>query len=177
MNNKNKTVIIFGSSRSDGDTRKVLDLIHQKNDWEIIDLNTLKIGYYDYNYIHKNDDFIPTAKHIVDNFDTIIFATPVYWYTMSAVMKTFFDRISDLLENEEIEIGRKLRGKNMAVISCSNEDLIDGFYMPFKESANYLGMNYLGEVHTWLGEDGEVATKCIPQIETFVKSVLKNEIA
>lgn len=63
-------------------------------------------------------------------------------------MKFFFDRISDLLRNEEIVIGRKFRGKNMAVISCNGEDLVGGFYMPFKESANYLGMNYLGNVHT-----------------------------
>lgn len=168
----NKTIIIFGSSRSDGNTRKVLDFIIQKNNWKVIDLNDLKIGYYSYNYIHKNDDFIPTAKYIVDNYDTIIFATPVYWYTMSAIMKTFFDRISDLLRNEEIVIGRKFRGKNMAVVSCSGEDLVDGFYMPFKESANYLGMNYLGEVHTWLDESGEnVAKKCMKNIDAFLEKI------
>ena len=165
----NKTLIILGSSRSNGDTKKVVDFICSKQNCEVIDLNDLKMGYYSYEYIHKNDDFISTSKRIVENFDTIIFATPVYWYTMSAVMKTFFDRISDLLSNEEIVIGRKLRGMNMAVVSCSTEDLVDGFYMPFRESANYLGMNYLGEVHTWLGEDGEVAEGCVAAVTEFVE--------
>lgn len=167
----NKPIIILGSSRSNGETRKVVDFIRSKQDCEVIDLNDLKMGYYSYEFIHKNDDFIPTAKRIVENFDTIIFATPVYWYNMSAVMKTFFDRISDLLRNEEIVIGRKFRGMNMAVISCSGEDLVDGYYMPFKESANYLGMNYLGEVHTWMGENGAVAEKCKPQIKDFLNKV------
>ncbi len=164
----NKTVIILGSSRSQGNTRKVLDYILEQNDFELIDLNDLKMGYYSYEFIHKHDDFIPTAKRIVEQYDNIVFATPVYWYNMSAVMKTFFDRISDLLRNEEIVIGRKFRGKNMAVISNSSEDLVDGFYMPFRESANYLGMNYLGEVHTWLDEDGNVAEKCKPHIQSFL---------
>ncbi len=150
-----KAVIILGTSRSEGNTKKVVDQLNKNHNFEIIDLNNKKIGYYSYDFIHKNDDFIPTAKYIVENFDTIIFATPVYWYTMSAIMKTFFDRISDLLRNEEIVIGRKFRGKNMAVISCSNEnDLVNGYYMPFKESANYLGMNYLGDIHGWVNEKG-----------------------
>lgn len=171
----NKTVIILGSSRSNGNTRKVVDFITARKACEVIDLNDLKMGYYSYEFIHKNDDFIPTAKHIVENFDTIIFATPVYWYNMSAVMKTFFDRISDLLRNEEIVIGRKFRGMNMVVVSCSGEDLVDGFYMPFKESANYLGMNYLGQVHTWMGADGEVAEKCVSGIDGLLEKVGLND--
>jgi multimeric flavodoxin WrbA len=30
--------------------------------------------------------------------DQIILATPIYWYAVSAAMKNFLDRLSDLLE-------------------------------------------------------------------------------
>ncbi len=47
---------------------------------------------------------------IVDKYDVLIFATPVYWYSMSGIMKVFFDRITDLLTIKK-DIGRKLKGK------------------------------------------------------------------
>ena len=42
----------------------------------------------------------------------------------------------------------------MAMLSCSNSsDGIEGFSMPFSQSANYLGMHYLGDIHTWIKND------------------------
>ena len=68
-------------------------------------------------------------------------------------MKVFFDRLTDLLDNEK-ETGRKLRNKNMAVLTSSTgEHLGAGFWLPFIETAKYLGMNYLGNVHTILNSD------------------------
>jgi multimeric flavodoxin WrbA len=136
----------------------------------IIDLKTKNIGEFDYEFKNADDDFIPLLKDIVKKYDTIVFATPVYWYTMSGIMKTFFDRISDCLKTEK-DTGRKLRGKNMAVLSSASEDeLKDGFLMPFKESANYLGMNYLGNVHGWQ-EDGKMPEIVNDRLVAFSKLV------
>ena len=148
-----KTVIIQGSSRSDGDTGKVVNYIASHNDIDVIDLYTKNIGHYDYAYKNQDDDFIALITNVINTYDTIIFATPVYWYTMSGVLKVFFDRISDILRTRK-DTGRQLRGKNMAMISTSNhDDLIGGFNMPFVETANYLGMNYLGDIHTCVEND------------------------
>ena len=96
-------------------------------------------------------------ERITSQYDTLIFATPVYWYAMSGTLKIFFDRFSDLLHYRK-DLGRTLRGKSMAMISNSGEndrklgldaELMEGFEMPFVESANYLGMDYLGDVHAW----------------------------
>jgi multimeric flavodoxin WrbA len=66
---------------------------------------------------------------------------------MSGIMKVFFDRFSDLVRIEK-ETGRKLRGKNMGVISNSHDSEIEStFYIPFQKSAAYLGMNYIGNNH------------------------------
>lgn len=148
-----KTVIIQGSSRSVGDTSRIVNYMAKKNGIDVIDLNTKTIGHYDYDYKNSSDDFISLMTQIISSYDTIIFATPVYWYSMSGIMKTFFDRISDLLRIHK-DLGRQLRGKNMAMISTSNnDDLTKGFNMPFVESAKYLGMTYLGDIHTWVEGD------------------------
>lgn len=144
---KNNKVIILGSSRSSGNTAKAIASISGKNAVDVIDLNNYNFSYYDYESKNLGDDFLPLIKSIIEKYDTLIFATPVYWYNMSGIMKVFFDRFSDLIRIEKEE-GRKLRGKNMFVISNSHDDKIDSnFYIPFQKSADYLGMNYTGEIH------------------------------
>lgn len=165
-----KTVIVQASSRSDGDTTKIVNYIKSLTHYDVIDLNTKKIGHYDYKYKNQDDDFIALMTHIINNYNTIIFATPVYWYAMSGILKVFFDRISDLLRTHK-DTGRKLRGKNMAMLSISNHDDIKlGFSMPFVESADYLGMTYLGDIHTYV-EDGKINKDVELRIHNFVKSL------
>lgn len=164
------TVIILGSSRSKGNTGKIVDYINQKYNIDVIDLNSYKIGYFDYDFKNMDDDFIPLMRKIIKNYNNLIFATPVYWYNMSGILKVFFDRFSDLLHYEK-DLGRKLRGKNMAMISCSNSnDLKDGFSAPFIASSNYLGMHYLGEIHTWLNNN-EISEEVKTKIEEFIKKI------
>ncbi|HJK86181.1 MAG TPA: NAD(P)H-dependent oxidoreductase [Candidatus Megaira endosymbiont of Nemacystus decipiens] len=114
-NISNKHIIIFGSSRSHGNTRKIIDEITRDHSLPFIDLNDFEITPFDYEHRNKGDDFIPLIEKIV-NYDTMIIATPVYWYQMSTQHKIFFDRFSDLLKIRK-DLGRKLRGKNLFVIS------------------------------------------------------------
>lgn len=142
------TLIILGSSRKDGNTKKVVDELISLSHFEVLYLNDFNISYYDYNHKNETDDFAELIRRILDNYDTLIFATPVYWYSMSGIMKVFFDRLTDLLDNEK-ELGRKLRNKNMAVLTSSIGDhLGKKFWLPFIETAKYLGMNYIGNLHT-----------------------------
>lgn len=165
-----KGVILQGSSRSKGNTHKIVSFVKDRVGFDIIDLKTKHVGAFDYEFKNRNDDFMPMMKEIVDNYEVIIFATPVYWYAMSGIMKTFFDRISDCLKIEK-EIGRKLRGKKMGLISCSSDsELQDGFTMPFVESANYLGMDYLGDVHTWI-ENEAIPPQLINDLDAFIEKV------
>jgi multimeric flavodoxin WrbA len=68
----NKTVIIQGSSRSDGDTSKIVNYIASNNNFEVIDLHTKNIGHYDYDYKNEGDDFIELITNIIETYDTII---------------------------------------------------------------------------------------------------------
>ena len=146
-------VIIQGSSRSLGNTSRIVSYVRAKTSFDLIDLKTKNIGYYDYGQHNQNDDFLPLMRDITQRYEILVFATPVYWYTMSAQMKTFLDRISDCLKIEK-DTGRKLRKKHMAVISSSEyDDVPPHFFEPFRLSAAYLGMNYLGDIHAWISDD------------------------
>ena len=148
-----KKIIVSGSARNDGDTTRLVKELASHLQCETIDLNDYNFSHYDYEHQNRNDDFLPLMKKIITNYDLLIFATPVYWYSMSGIMKVFFDRITDLLTIEK-DLGRQLRGKYMAAISCSNgNNLEEAFWLPFSYSASYLGMRYLGHLHTINGEN------------------------
>ena len=163
------SIIIQGSARSNGNTYQISKLINQHFEGEIIDLNQQTIHSYSYDHQNMDDDFLPTMKELLD-FDTIIFITPVYWYSMSGIMKNFFDRMTDCLQIEK-ETGRRLRGKNMIAVACGSDDIeTEGFFVPFKNSAEYLGMNYLGNIHTWI-EDDFPTKEVINRIELFATEI------
>ena len=163
-----KGVVILGSSRGDGNTRKIVDLFTEKSGFDLIDLLEHDISYYDYEHKNKNDDFKPLMQRITSDYDLIVFATPIYWYSMSGIMKVFFDRITDCLSVEK-ELGQKLKGLNMAMISCSyTDDRHESFALPFSESANYLGMNYLGDIHTWVSDPENISEEVVDKIAAFL---------
>ena len=144
---ENKKVIILGSARKNGNTTRIVDEISKKSGIDVIDLSDYNISHYDYESKNIEDDFLPLIRRILEEYDTLIFATPIYWYNMSGIMKMFFDRFSDLIRIEK-ETGRKLRGKKIGVISNSHDNEIEeSFYIPFKKTADYLGMEYLGHAH------------------------------
>lgn len=168
------TLIILGSSRKEGNTAQVARFIQEKTAWDLIDLNAYEFSYYDYEHKNASDDFLPLMNSIITNYDTFIFATPVYWYSMSGVMKVFFDRLTDLMTIEK-DLGRKLRGKSMAAISSSGGNhLGDQFWLPFSESANYLGMRFIQGIHTEM-EDDSLSKRDILQINTFIEYI-KNSV-
>ena len=146
----------MGSSRNDGNTLKVVNQLVQKSGWDLVNLNDHNFSYYDYEHKNREDGYLELMQSLVAQYDTFIFATPVYWYAMSGIMKVFFDRMTDLLTIEK-DLGRQLRGKKMAVITSSTgSNLGEHFWYPFKATASYLGMYYLANLHTVFDENNEV---------------------
>ena len=89
------TVIINGSHNRLGNTTQLLSKIYP--DLEVIYLADHLIELYNYSETYsKNDEFLAIINQLL-KYDTIIFATPVYWYSMSSLMKIFFDRLTDLI--------------------------------------------------------------------------------
>lgn len=164
-----KGIIIQASARSNGNTSMIVQLLSEKTQFEVIDLTKYSIAHFDYEFKNKGDDFKPLFTKIVNEYDVIIFATPIYWYTMSGLLKVFLDRITDFLFNEK-SVARKLKGKEMMVLSCGNSKEIDkSFTIPFSQTAKYLEMVYKGHLHTYI-EKQTISEDVKDKINTFVKN-------
>jgi len=139
-----KNIVIVGTNRDNSNTLRALkdhlDLIN----YELIELHKLKIEHY--NYDQKQiiqDDFLEIANKMTAARN-IVFATPVYWYSMSGIMKVFFDRFTDLITTSK-PIGRALAGKSTFLFATGTEAALPvGFEVPFQKTSDYFAMNYKG---------------------------------
>lgn len=147
-------LLLQASARPNGDTYHVSSKLAAELKADHIDLLNYKI--YPFNYAQAypaDDDFLRLIEEEILPREQIVFASPVYWYSMSGPMKIFFDRLSDLLMSRK-DLGRQLRNKRMSVLSVSNDEIVNAsFYDAFRLSAEYLGMDYGPVWHGWL--DGE----------------------
>ena len=155
-------LVILGSARADGETRRAVDLAFPSGTAELVMLPNFSIGGYDYRHFNANDAFGHIAPKMAAA-DRIVFATPVYWYAMSAPLKIFFDRLTDMTENLRA-LGKSLRDKSAWMIATGTETVLpEGFEVPFARTAGYFGMRYRGCAYLYTGTDrarradGEVA--------------------
>lgn len=156
-------IIIFGSSRSSGETWKAVQaIVDGKDDIPIIDLSTLQISHFDYEQRNQGDDYLPLMERIIQH-DLIVLATPVYWYSMSSQMKIFIDRLTDLLTIRK-DIGQNLRGKRLFVISSCGASMHRCFEEPFMKTCEYMGMKYEGCIWIHSGGDSELGKDNVAQI-------------
>ncbi|MDH3709134.1 MAG: NAD(P)H-dependent oxidoreductase [Cyclobacteriaceae bacterium] len=163
--------LVEGSSRSNGDTRRLTDhLLQNQTQWVRFDLNQFNIEHYDYSYQNRHDDFLQLAQQLL-TFPKILLVSPVYWYAVSGRMKVFMDRISDLLDHPNKDLGRQFRGKVMGSLSCSRDpNLVPGFEMPLRETAQYLGMDYVGHFHAWVVENS-IPAAAAEQLNRLVENL------
>lgn len=138
-------LVINGSARSNNNTDKLVQNL-LGTDIKSIQLCQSKIAHYDYEGNYDHDDEFNDIVNQMIAANTILLATPVYWYTMSGHMKVFLDRWTDLVTIHK-EKGRALKGKRLAVIAQSTSDTLPkGFVIPIKLTAEYMNMKYIGDV-------------------------------
>lgn len=163
-------IIILGSSRGEGNTMQAIKMVTGKHKIPLIDLQTLNISYYDYDSKNKDDDFIPLAEQMIEH-NPLILATPTYWYSMSAIMKTFLDRWSDLIALRK-DLGRKLAGKDLYIITSYAGDIPKGFEDPFIQTCQYLKMNYKSCFYFYSGTNLEVLNRNQLEADKFSQKIL-----
>ena len=162
---------LLGSSASDGNTARLARAVfRQLPDSALINLGGLNIAPYDYQHRHHGDDFLPVAQRMT-KAQAIIFASPVYWYSMSAQMKVFFDRLSDLTEDYK-PLGKSLAGKTAFLIATGGApEAPASFTQPFIDTAGYFNMHWGGEIYSRNDALEE------EEIEAFAKRVMSVEKA
>ncbi|GGH05817.1 NADPH-dependent oxidoreductase [Mucilaginibacter phyllosphaerae] len=141
---ENSSLLILGSNRKNSLTESITRKALGQTGFDMIDLLDHKIAHYNYDGHYPADDEFEAIIKKALPYDNIIFATPVYWYSMSGVMKVFFDRLTDLITIKK-DLGKNLRGKSAAMVAVGADPTMpDGFEIPFKHTAAYLGIQYKG---------------------------------
>ena len=90
-----------------------------------------------------DDDFNTIAPHILEA-DDIVFAMPVYWYSIPGQIKNVIDKIYSFCV-----AGKDVAGKGCGLIVCCEEEdmtVLDGVRMPLERSAALLKWHMIGEV-------------------------------
>ena len=164
-------LVILGSARADGETRKAVDLAFPPGTAELVVLPDFTLGAYDYAHGNAGDGFDGIAARMA-GADKIVFATPVYWYAMSAPLKIFFDRLTDMTENLKT-LGKSLAGTPVWMIATGVEEMLpEGFEVPFARTADYFGMSYRGCTYLYTGTDTARRRADELALVAFGKSVL-----
>lgn len=165
-----KFVLIQGSSAARGNSYRIGQQLKAALQADYVDLLDYNFSGFDYAHANRGDDFLPLMRRLIEQYDCLVFITPVYWYSMSGLMKHFFDRISDLLKIEK-PLGRQLRGMQMASVSVSGDATeYPSVQLPFELSADYLGMQYLGHLHSWVAGES-VPEIVLAKLPTFVQKL------
>lgn len=102
------------------------------------------------------DDMIPLYNKLSET-DCIVFATPVYWFNVSAQIKTFIDRLYAV----GVEENNIFKGKTMAALLCyADKDPFDSGAVnalrSFQDMFKYLGALNGGMVYGSAGDPGEI---------------------
>lgn len=90
-----------------------------------------------------DDDFNLIAPAIIAA-DVIVFAMPVYWYSIPSQLKGVIDRMYSLVIG-----GQDIEGKQCALITCCEEDeesVMDGVRLPIQRMCVLNRWKYIGQV-------------------------------
>ncbi|WP_440053436.1 flavodoxin family protein [Pseudoalteromonas sp. T1lg65] len=142
------TVILYSSSNRFGNTYQSASQLAAELNAPMIYVDEFEINDYCYQHSHADDDFRALFRRVLE-FDHIVFASPVYWYAITPKLKAFFDRITDFMDDENLQPElRKLREKHFSILSTSIYDQApEAFTAMLLRTCQYLGMAFKQQYH------------------------------
>lgn len=151
-----KITVITGSPRKNGNTFAIVDAFikaAESKGHEVVrfDAALMNIGgcrdcctcFKTGKACSFDDDFNIIAPHILEA-DAVVFAMPVYWYSIPAQIKGVIDRLFSFMVAE-----KPIAGKKCGLITCCEEDdmtVMDGVRIPMERTAALLKWEMTGEV-------------------------------
>ncbi|MBU2897449.1 flavodoxin family protein [Vibrio hepatarius] len=143
-----QTLILFSSANKNGNTAKTIGKIYTDHECEVIYLDTLNITPYRYDNQYPDDDFyclIDKIRHA----DNIVFASPVYWYAVTAPMKNLIDRLTELGDSPKLKSQANLltSKRGFVVSSSGNRRLCPIFRAFFSEFFEYNKIKFVATLH------------------------------
>lgn len=120
-------LVLQGSSREEGNTEQLTKLALEGIAHKQILLRELSIQpirdqrHEPGGFSAVDDDYESVVREMLRH-DGIIFATPIYWYTISGVMKNFIDRWSQSLRSPDYDFKAIMAQKKAYVIAVGGDN-------------------------------------------------------
>ena len=99
-----KIIFMNGSPNKNGNTNRIGEELLKNISHDILQMSDYIVSQY--GNVSADDQISEIFKALEDK-DTIVIGTPIYWYTVGGILKTFIDRLYMLPEAEVLK-GKKL---------------------------------------------------------------------
>jgi len=136
-------VVIYGSTRQNGNTEKLTERVIEGLEVEEIYLRDHNIQPIDdkrhaeEGFSDVDDDYNDLVERMMKH-DTFIFATPIYWYSMTGTMKNFIDRWSQTMRDEKFPNFKAKLGTKKAYVIAVGGDKPHIKGLPLIQQFNYI---------------------------------------
>lgn len=141
------TLVLLASARPAGHTAALISRVFAPAECVVADLLATPLAPYTYTGRYPPGDAFASLTGLLLAHEAVVLATPVYWYTMSGLLKTFVDRLTDLTTLAK-PLGRQLRGKRLFVLATGTDAALPpGFEEPFRRTAQYFDMVFGGSLY------------------------------
>ncbi|MEW9677304.1 flavodoxin family protein [Lentibacillus sp. L22] len=157
--------VIYGGTRQDGNTEILteqairglsVERIHLK-DYEIKPIEDLRHSKGGFQEV--NDDYNAIIDRILPH-DILIFATPIYWFSMSGMMKNFIDRWSQTLKDLNYPDFKIIMSSKKAYVIAVGGDKPSLKGLPliqqFQYIFNFIGITFDGYILAKGNRPGEI---------------------
>ena len=135
-----KILFINSSPNRDGNTYRIGEELLKDKEHDVLQMADYRISQYGQVF---DDDEIKDVLKKIDECDVLVIGSPVYWYTVSGMLKTFIDRLYMLPEAEA------LRGKKLYLFaqgSAPNQDTVKSIEFLSNRLSYLMGMELKGVV-------------------------------
>ena len=133
-----KILFMNFSPNKEGNTFSIGKKLLEGKDYDAVQMSDYKISQYGQVFA---DDQIKEVFDKIKEYDTLVIGSPVYWYTVSGLLKTFIDRLYMLPEAEV------LNGKNLYLFaqgSGPDNDTVKSITFLANRLCTLMGMNLKG---------------------------------
>ncbi|MBO8155702.1 MAG: flavodoxin family protein [Bacillaceae bacterium] len=157
-------LVLEGSSRPNGNTEALTNEVVKGIERTTIYLREKKVlpiidkRHDPEGFSVVNDDHDEIMRKVL-NHDILVFSTPIYWYSMSGVMKNFVDRWSQTVRDERFNLKEEMKKKEAYVVICGGDQpRIKGLPLiqQFKHIFDFVGMPFQNYVIGHAGKPGEI---------------------
>ena len=135
-----KILFMNSSPNREGNTYRIGEELLKDKEHDVLQMADYRISQY--GQVFEDDGMKDVLKEI-DKYDILVIGSPVYWYTVGGMLKTFIDRLYMLPEAEA------LRGKKLYLFaqgSAPNQDTVKSIEFLSNRLSYLMGMELKGVV-------------------------------